>query len=273
MDPLLRKQLERLQILAHGKTHRRVLELFQSFPARGKLLEIPAGEGALAWRLAEMGYEVLGGDVDPDFFKVPFLRCLRLDMNQVFPLEDESFDFISCIEGLEHLENQFSFVRECRRILKPGGKLILSTPNILNIASRMKYLLSGFYSLFPHPLNEFNLVPVFDHIHPVSYYQLRYQLHTSGFRIVQVTTDLYRRSSAGLLFLYPFCLLAMVRTMRKETDPRQKSANREIRREMASREIFLGRTLIVVAEKNQGAGSMPVTTLASSMPARTFPSD
>jgi SAM-dependent methyltransferase len=268
MDAQLRKQLERLQILAHEKTHQKALSLFRSFSPRGRLLEVPAGEGALAWRLAEMGYEVVGGDVDPDFFKVPYLRCLRLDMNDIFPIEDETFSYISCIEGLEHLENQFSFVRECRRILRPGGKLVLSTPNILNIASRMKYLLSGFYSLFPRPLNEFNLIPVFDHIHPVSYYQLRYLLHTNGFKITSITTDLIRRSAVGLFFLYPFARFAMLRTMRKETDLRQQQANREIRRVMASGKIFFGRTLIVVAEKIQEGEHPPVTTLASEMPSR-----
>jgi hypothetical protein len=44
--------------------------------------------------------------------------------------------------------------------------------------------------------------------------------------------------------------------MRKETDTRQREANREIRRQLASRSILLGRTLIVVAEK-LAAHSMP----------------
>jgi len=266
MESQLRARLEKLQILAHEKTHHKVLTLFESMPCRGKLLEIPAGEGALAWRLAEMGYEVVGGDVDPDFFKVPYLSCIRLDMNHVFPVEDNSYDYISCIEGLEHLENQFGFIRECRRVLKKGGILVLSTPNILNIASRMKYLLSGFFSLFPRPLNEFNLTPVFDHINPITYYQLRFLLHTNGFRVTTVTTDLIRRGALGLSFLYPITRLAMKRTMRKETDLRQCRANREIRHVMGSVAIFWGRTLIVIAQKKEEGADLLPTTLASEMP-------
>ncbi len=240
---------ENLQIIAHEKTHRKVLEIFSGFPARGSLLEIPAGEGALAWQLHKLGYEVTGGDIDPTFFKVAPLACVRLDLNGRFPLADERFDFISCIEGIEHLEDQFQFIRECRRVLRPNGCLVLSTPNILNLASRLKYLFSGFYSLVPRPINEFSQVPVFDHIHPVTYYQLRYMLHTQGFEIRQVTTDLYRRGSAALYFLKPLIRLYSIRTMRKERDPRQQAANREIRRQLTSREILLGRTLIVVACK------------------------
>src|SRR5512136_1092786 len=77
-----------LQIIAHEMTHRKVLEIFSRFPRRGKLLEIPAGEGALAWQLHKLQYEVTGGDIDPDFFKVTPIPCIRLDMNHPFPLPD-----------------------------------------------------------------------------------------------------------------------------------------------------------------------------------------
>ncbi len=248
------RSYERLQIIAHEKTHRKVLEIFARFPARGRLLEIPGGEGALAWQLHKLGYEVTAGDIDPEFFKVEPIPCLRLDLNARFPVEDGQFDFISCIEGIEHLQDQFHFVRECRRVLAPGGHLVLSTPNILNLASRLKYFLSGFYSLVPRPINEFSQVPVFDHINPATYYQLRYMLHTQGFVITRVATDLIRRSASALYFLKPLVKLYSARTMRKEADPDQRRANREIRRVLTSREVLLGRTLILVARRKETTG-------------------
>lgn len=240
---------DNLQIIAHERTHQKILNIFSRFPTRGKVLEIPAGEGALAWQLSKLGFDVTAGDIDPRFFKVRSIPCVFLDLNKTFPIENDQFDFISCVEGIEHLQDQFQFIRECHRVLRPGGRLVLSTPNILNLASRLKFLLSGFYSLVPRPINEFNLTPVFDHIHPVTYYQLRYMLHTQGFRIVQVSTDLLRRSALALYLLKPLIQLYSLRTMRKETERRQKQANREIRRIMASPAILLGRTLILVAEK------------------------
>lgn len=243
---------EELQIIAHEKTHRKVLEILSRFDHRGSLLDIPAGEGALAWRLSKLGYEVTAGDADPRFFKVGSIGCIFIDMNRSFPIDDEQFDFVTCVEGIEHVQDQFHFVRECRRILKPGGYLVLSTPNILNLASRLKYLLSGFYSLFARPINEFSQVPVFDHIQPVPYYRLRYMLHTQGFRITEVATDLWRRSSMVLYTLNPLVNLYTMRTMRKERDLQQRLANREIRRIMISADILLGRTLILVARKTGG---------------------
>lgn len=252
---------ENLQVIAHEKTHYKVIGIFSRFPTRGKLLEIPAGEGALAWQLHKLGYSVTAGDIDPKFFKVTPIPCIYLDLNKRFPIEDEQFDFISCIEGIEHLQDQFQFVRECCRILKPGGRLVLSTPNILNLGSRLKYLFSGFYSLVPRPINEFSQVPVFDHIHPTTYYQLRYMLHTQGFQITEVAADFSRRSAAGLYFLWPLVKLYSIRTMRKERDPRQRKANREIRRVLTSRSLLLGRTLIVVASKQS---SHPIRTIQAS---------
>lgn len=254
----LTQQYDHLQIIAHEKTHKKVLEIFARFPRKGPLLEIPAGEGALAWQLHKLGYAVTGGDIDPSFFKVTPLDCIHLDMNRPFPIPDERFDFISCIEGIEHLEDHFQFVRECYRILRPDGFLVLSTPNILNLASRLKFLYSGFYALVPRPINEFSQVPVFDHINPITYYQLRYILHTEGFRITEVTTDLYRRSAVALFWLKPFIRLYSVRTMRKERDPQQRAANREIRRILTSPALLLGRTLILVARK-QNRRAIPVT--------------
>jgi SAM-dependent methyltransferase len=243
---------EELQIIAHEKTHRKVLEILSRFDQRGSLLDIPAGEGALAWQLSKLGYDVTAGDADPRFFKVRSIACVFIDMNRRFPIDDEQFDFVTCVEGIEHVQDQFHFVRECGRILKPGGHLVLSTPNILNLASRLKFLLSGFYSLCASPINEFRQVPIFDHIHPVTYYQLRYMLHTQGFHITEVETDLWRRSAITLYALRPVVHLYTMRTMRKERNPEQCLANREIRRVLTSADILLGRTLIIVARKTGG---------------------
>jgi hypothetical protein len=104
----------------------------------------------------------------------------------------------------------------------------------------------------PRPINEFSQVPVFDHIHPVTYYQLRYILHTQGFEITEAATDLFRRSAIPIYLLQPLIRLYSIRTMRKERDPLQRAANREIRRILTSPQLLLGRTLILVARKKNG---------------------
>jgi SAM-dependent methyltransferase len=46
-----------------------------------------------------------------------------------FPFDDESFDVIIVVDMLEHLEDDKQFMNELERILKPGGRIILNTPN------------------------------------------------------------------------------------------------------------------------------------------------
>lgn len=132
-----REKPEGYQVIAHEKTFFTVLDRLEQLPP-GKVLDVPSGEGALSYCLSRMGFGVVAGDIDPNFFKAPGIRCVKIDMNRPMPLEDEQFDYVACLEGIEHLENPFVFVRECHRILKWGGRLILSTPNILNLASRLK---------------------------------------------------------------------------------------------------------------------------------------
>ena len=52
------------------------------------------------------------------------------NMNHELPYEDNFFSAVVCIDGIEHLERPFDFIRECYRVTKPGGRVIISTPNI-----------------------------------------------------------------------------------------------------------------------------------------------
>ncbi len=65
-----------------------------------------------------------------------------------FPYEDASFDALTSIEVIEHLENPYHFLRECARILRPGGVLIVSTPNPEHIYNRISFLLRGRFYRF-----------------------------------------------------------------------------------------------------------------------------
>ena len=226
-----------------------ILTLFRKEFRGGKILELGAGKGALSARLAALGYQVTAADFDPAGFLAPGIPCQKIDVEKPFPIPDGSFDFLVGIELIEHLENHFAFVRECGRVLKPGGYLLLSPPNLLNLASRMKYLLTGFFSLCQRPNSEFERIRLYQHINPANYYNLRYILHTNNFRIQSVKTDRCRRSSLSLSFMYPLIRFLTGQTMKGEPDSRQVAVNSEIQSVLMSPEILFGRTLIVVARK------------------------
>jgi SAM-dependent methyltransferase len=115
----------------------------RDFPAGSKILDIPCGPGRLTWELRKKGCEVIAADLLPEHFDAGGNPAIKVDMNHPFPFEDDSFDFIFSAEGIEHLENPWQAFREFARILKPGGELIVTTPNYSNIERRVGYLFKG----------------------------------------------------------------------------------------------------------------------------------
>ena len=213
------------------------------------MLEMAAGSGAFALRLRGLGFDVEACDLFPEQFRVPDIPVRYADLSDTLPYEDRRFAIISCLEGVEHLEDQFAFVRECWRVLAPGGRLLLSTPNILGLASRWRYFWTGFFPLATRPVNEFRKAPVHDHIHLITYHELRYILRTTGFAIETVTTDRIRKGGLGLAWAVPAVQAWTRAAMRKESDGRQREANAEIARHMLSADLLFGRTLMIVARK------------------------
>jgi ubiquinone/menaquinone biosynthesis C-methylase UbiE len=183
--------------IAHEAVHDRVVELLEKRP-RGKLLDVPAGEGALALRLRGAGFDVHCCDLYPEIFRAPGIEVKRGDLSAKLPYEDAAFDYVTCLEGLEHIENPHQAVREFRRVLKPGGHLVVSTPNILNIEERVKWLLFGYTSHFK-PISAEHLrmrhaergamEEIVLHINPISYAELRYILEKYGFELRDVLRD------------------------------------------------------------------------------------
>lgn len=226
-------------------THRVVLDLLEAHGAR-RVLDAPCGEGALAWSLARAGCQPHCLDCVPDVLRVDGLPFQAGDLADPLPYPDGHFDAVACVDGIEHLENPFATVREFRRVLRPGGLLVLSTPNISAIRSRVRFLLTGCHNKFKRPLNEAAPSPA-HHVTPLTYPWLRYLLHTNGFRIAAVRANRVKFPSHLYLPLYPLAALFTWAAFRREKDPGQRRRNRDILRTLLSPAVFLGETLIVAA--------------------------
>lgn len=233
--------------LAHEAIHATVAGILESQP-RGALLDIPAGEGALAARLIDAGFDVRCCDLYPEIFRLEGADIQQGNLDADLPFADQSFDYVTCLEGLEHIENPQQAMREFARVLKPGGHLIVSVPNILNIEERLKWLLYGYTSHFK-PISrpaverlraEYDeRVEIAAHVNPIGYSELRYLLEKNGFEILK----LHRDKPKGKAWLY-WPLVAMIRLVAKLT-PAQKRSERWTT-ELSSNEVLLGGNTLIV---------------------------
>jgi len=118
LEPILRKMR-----LKH------VLPYLRQYP-NCRLLDIGCGWEAKLLRANEP-YIASGIGVD---FKAPAIsiqkiKTISLTLQDRLPFEDQSFDFITMLAVMEHLENDEAILKECARLLRPGGGLLITVPS------------------------------------------------------------------------------------------------------------------------------------------------
>lgn len=98
-------------------------------PAR--VLDVGCGSGVMLARMQLLGWEVAGVEVDPGGVAAARARGVQVQQGQLadarFP--DNHFDAVHSAHVIEHVHDPVALLRECFRILKPGGKLVIITPN------------------------------------------------------------------------------------------------------------------------------------------------
>jgi len=237
--------------LAHYAIHEKVETLLRDCD-RGRVLDIPAGHGAIAYRLLELGYDVSCSDLYPEIFELEGVDIRKGDLDGKLPYDNASFDYVVCVEGLEHIEHPANAIREFARIVKPNGTLIVSVPNIMNIEERLRWLFSGYTSHFK-PLSEPAIKEMVGdfadkaeiglHVNPIGYSELRYLLENNGFELNSVHVD---KKKDGMWAFLP--LVWLIRLFAKFTKPDKRA--KRWQDELNSNDVLLGgNTMIMLAKK------------------------
>jgi 2-polyprenyl-3-methyl-5-hydroxy-6-metoxy-1,4-benzoquinol methylase len=145
--------VDRRARLSLGRSHQAIYDtvaaLLAARAAGGDLADVGCGRGDL-WRvlrgrfrrcvaLDAVRYDELPGDVD--FHRADFDSAS-------LPLPDGSADAVVAVEVIEHLENPRAFVRELTRITRPGGWILVTTPNQLSLLSLLTLVVKGRFSAF-----------------------------------------------------------------------------------------------------------------------------
>ena len=94
-------------------------------PAGAAVLDIGARDRGLLRSLPE-GIRYQGIEIDPAYAASDVVIH---DISQGIPFSAGTYDFVFCLEIMEHLPNPFGTFSEIHRVLKPGGVLVVSVPN------------------------------------------------------------------------------------------------------------------------------------------------
>lgn len=176
-----------------------------------KVIDMPAGSGSTTEILLEIGANVEAFDLFPEYFMVKDTPCQRANIMEGMPVDSNYADWVICQEGLEHFSDQLKAFKEFNRILKVGGKLLITVPSYSNLAAKFSYLIFESETVKSMPPNELCDIWMLDksitseiyhgHIFLIGLQKLRTLAKLSGLKI---DTIHYVRLSKGSLALFPF---------------------------------------------------------------------
>lgn len=130
-----------------------------------RALDLGCGDGKFTGPLADAGAQPVGADVAEAALRRaravhPGIRFVRTSTEGQLPFEDGAFDVVWASEVIEHVADTARWLSEVRRVLRPGGRLLLTTPNHPRLA-----ILIGGLERYSDPLS--------DHLHLYTQKSLR----------------------------------------------------------------------------------------------------
>lgn len=149
------------------------------------ILDAGCGTGSLAARFAQTARQVHAVDIagnafDAQYAALPNLRFQKMNIEQL-AFADGTFDKVVCVEALEHVIDPPRVLAEFRRVLKPGGRLVLTYPTVNRTAMRRLH----------QSLRIVKPIAISEHLNEWTYGELVQNVRTAGFRLV---------ASEGLVF-------------------------------------------------------------------------
>ena len=201
------------------RPHRAHAKLLAAVGEGKRVLDVGCSSGYLAEPLAGLGNTIVGIELDPAAARAAEAFCERVHVGDVetmeLPLDPGSFDVVLCGDVVEHLRDPVGALARLRPFLKPGGRLVLSTPNVANWAVRAS-LLAGRWRYTDRGILDRS------HTHLFTRATLREAVERAGYRVDQIDfsvpvpgdsdrLDALARAVGRLrpgLFAYQFVLVA-----------------------------------------------------------------
>lgn len=232
------------------------------YPQR-TVLDLSCGDAEILDALAADGCEVRGSRFCANDYIVTelepnparnFVIDNEVDLTKPLRYDSDSFDTILLTEVLEHLPEHSPVLSEASRVLKPGGVLLMTTPNIHRLHSRWWFFLTGSHKLIcrrvgwdlkPQELYEYHRNPVdFPYVHTL--------LHQCDLSVKELRFTRFKLKHAFWLLFYPlFAVACFWEYQRRFSSPVHERGERDLKRWMTSLPLLASEQLFVVARKGE----------------------
>lgn len=194
-----------IQEMAAYRLHSDIFDMLKPYlTPKLHILDLGCGQGAFSQRLIDSGMIVDGCDINIDQIKAKVNRRIAQDLDKKIDsgLFTDRYDMVTALEIMEHLHDPWKLISDSLNLLKDGGILVLSTPNISNFVSRLRFFMRG--SLTAYEKADLK----HGHITPLSFIQIENML-CNHFGL-----ELLKKGGAGpvpIFHFYGFSLFSFLR--------------------------------------------------------------
>src|ERR1700722_537825 len=204
-------------------------------------LDLSAGDGLSSRMLAERGWRVVSTE-----YRTRKPGWIAVNLDNDLPFSTARFDLVMMLEVIEHLADIPHMLGEIARVMRPGAVAIVTTPNRLNVSSRIHYLLSGYYKGRRAPLSYRYRVEDGRNWHVMGLNDLHWIAWGVGLRMEKLGRS--RRKLRSRIFaplLYPFIVGFSWMLYGRVDDPEQAQINRDLLRFMTSPSLLMDENIIM----------------------------
>ncbi len=180
MNRALKEHGEHVSMEDDGWARKRAREALKFVQGTGlKVLNAGCGPGFDSEEFKKAGHYVVGADFDKKLVDFALEKGFQqegkvVDLNGTLPFKDNEFDIVFCSEVVEHLPIISIFLKECNRVLKHGGLLLLTTDNPTYFKNRIKFLFGRADFLVHQP-----------HVHLYTPAKMQEFLEENGFTVLK----------------------------------------------------------------------------------------